>query len=93
MQFMQFYTLCNNAMQSELSDNLGNCRALGGVGYYVKYTQDRFFDQLNGQNERHEKEMATVTAALNNNTEAIRANEKTLALLTQQIMNEKAWDS
>lgn len=64
----------------------------GAMGYYVKYTQDRFFEQLEGQNERHEKEMATVTAALNNNTEAIRANEKTLALLTQQIMNEKAWD-
>ena len=66
--------------------------ACGAMAWYVKYTQDRFTEQLNGQNERHEKEMNQVTEALNNNTEAIRLNEKTLTLLTHTIMQERMWE-
>lgn len=67
--------------------------ACAAMGYYVKYTQDKFLEQLQGQNIRHEKEMNSVTEALNNNTEALRLNEKTLSLLAHQIMQENKWDA
>lgn len=57
----------------------------GAMAYYVKYTQDKFLAQLDGQNERHKKEIDTVIEAVNNNTKAILNSEKTLAILTHEL--------
>ena len=50
------------------------------MGWYVKYTEDKHREDRNGQNERHAKEMETVNKAIDNNTEALRSLEKTIAI-------------
>ena len=50
------------------------------MGWYVKYTEDKHREDRNGQNERHAKEMETVNRAIDNNTEALRSLEKTIAI-------------
>ncbi|MBR2679275.1 MAG: hypothetical protein IKE23_00665 [Exiguobacterium sp.] len=50
------------------------------MGWYVKYTEDRHREDRNGQNERHEKEMESVNKAIDNNTTALHALEKAIAV-------------
>lgn len=50
------------------------------MGWYVKYTEDRHREDRNGQNERHAKEMESVNNALDNNTAALHALEKAIAV-------------
>lgn len=53
----------------------------GVMAWYVKYTEDRHREDRNGQNERHAKEMNEVSTALDNNTAALHAIEKALAVM------------
>lgn len=53
----------------------------GVMAWYVKYTEDRHREDRNGQNERHAKEMHEVSTALDNNTAALHAIEKALAVM------------
>lgn len=50
------------------------------MGWYVKYTEDRHREDRNGQNERHAKEMESVSKALDNNTSALYSLEKAIAI-------------
>ena len=50
------------------------------MGWYVKYTEDRHREDRNGQNERHAKEMESINQTIDNNTEALRALEKAIAV-------------
>lgn len=55
------------------------------MGWYVKYTEDKHREDRNGQNERHTKEMESVNRAIDNNTEALRLLEKTIAVKEAKI--------
>lgn len=50
------------------------------MGWYVKYTEDRHREERNGQNERHAKELESVSKALDNNTAALYSLEKAIAV-------------
>lgn len=50
------------------------------MGWYVKYTEDKHREDRNGQNERHAKEMESVNRAIDNNTSALHALEKAIAV-------------
>lgn len=50
------------------------------MGWYVKYTEDKHREDRNGQNERHAKEMESVNKAIDNNTTALHALEKAIAV-------------
>lgn len=50
------------------------------MGWYVKYTEDKHREDRNGQNERHAREIETVSKTIENNTEALRSLEKTIAI-------------
>lgn len=52
----------------------------GAMAWYVKYTEDKHREDRNGQNDRHTREMETVNKAIDNNTEALRSLEKTIAI-------------
>lgn len=63
------------------------------MAYYVKYQSDKEREDRNGQNERHakereaeatrhEKEVETMRLALDANTEALHALEKTLTVIS-----------
>ena len=52
----------------------------GVMAWYVKYTEDKHRDDRNGQNERHAREMDSVNRAIDNNTDALRALEKAIAV-------------
>lgn len=52
----------------------------GAMAWYVKYTEDKHREDRNGQNERHTREMESVNRAIDNNTEALKALEKTIAV-------------
>lgn len=54
----------------------------GVMAWYVKYIEDRHREDRNGQNERHAKEMQSVSEALDNNTAALHAVEKALAVMS-----------
>lgn len=64
------------------------------MAYYVKYQSDKEREDRNGQNERHakeredmnsrhEKEVDTMRSALDANTEALHALEKTLVVISE----------
>ena len=57
------------------------------MGWYVKYTEDRHREDRNGQNERHAKEMESVSAAIDNNTAALHSLEKAIAV--KEARNER----
>ena len=42
------------------------------MGWYVKYIQDNYRQDIADISSRHKEEMANVTEALNNNTQAIQ---------------------
>lgn len=42
------------------------------MGWYVKYTQDNYRNDLESMRDSHSKEMDKVTDALNNNTLAVQ---------------------
>ena len=42
------------------------------MGWYVKYIQDNYRQDIANISSRHKEEMANVTEALNNNTQAIQ---------------------
>lgn len=42
------------------------------MGWYVKYIQDNYRQDISDISSRHKEEMANVTEALNNNTQAIQ---------------------
>lgn len=42
------------------------------MGWYVKYIQDNYRKDISEISSRHKEEMANVTQALNNNTQAIQ---------------------
>lgn len=44
----------------------------GAMAYYVKYITDKNRETMSAENDRHYKEMDTVTQAINNNTLAIQ---------------------
>ena len=50
------------------------------MGWYVKYTEDKHREDRNGQNERHAREMESVSKAIDNNTEALHSLEKAIAV-------------
>lgn len=52
----------------------------GAMAWYVKYTEDKHREDRNGQNERHAREMESVNRAIDNNTDALRALEKAIAV-------------
>ena len=52
----------------------------GVMAWYVKYTEDKHREDRNGQNERHAREMESVNRAIDNNTDALRALEKAIAV-------------
>ena len=52
----------------------------GVMAWYVKYTEDKHREDRNGQNERHAREMESVNKAIDNNTDALRALEKAIAI-------------
>ena len=60
----------------------------GVMAWYVKYTEDRHREDRNGQNERHAKEMKEVSDALDNNTAALHAIEKALAVIAAKGRTE-----
>ena len=42
------------------------------MGWYVKYIQDNYRQDISDISSRHKEEMENVTEALNNNTQAIQ---------------------
>ena len=42
------------------------------MGWYVKYIQDNYRNDISAISSRHKEEMDKVTEALNNNTQAIQ---------------------
>jgi gas vesicle protein len=42
------------------------------MGWYVKYIQDNYRQDISDISSRHKEEMDKVTEALNNNTQAIQ---------------------
>lgn len=42
------------------------------MGWYVKYTTDKYSAQVEALNNKHSEEMKSVTEALNNNTLALQ---------------------
>ena len=52
----------------------------GVMAWYVKYTEDRHREDRNGQNKRHAEEMESVNKAIDNNTNALHALEKAIAV-------------
>lgn len=58
--------------------------ACAAMAWYVKYTEDKHREDRNGQNERHAKEMESVNKAIDNNTAALAALEKAIAVKEAQ---------
>lgn len=56
----------------------------GVMAWYVKYTEDKHREDRNGQNERHAREMESVNRTIDNNTDALRALEKAIAVKEAQ---------
>lgn len=54
----------------------------GAMAWYVKYTEDQHREDRNGQNDRHAREMKEISDALDNNTAALHAIERALAVLS-----------
>lgn len=49
--------------------------------WFIKYLYDTSREDRHKAAERHESELATITLALNNNTDALKAVDKTIAVL------------
>lgn len=60
----------------------------GAMAWYVKYTEDRHREDREKQNERHSKEVHEIAAALDNNTAALNALEKALAVMESKRVAE-----
>ena len=58
----------------------------GAMAWYVKYTEDKHREDRNGQNERHAREMESINRAIDNNTDALRALEKAIAV--KEVMEQ-----
>lgn len=46
--------------------------ACGFMGWYVKYTQDNYREDIKTLNENHKKEIDNITGAVENNTRALQ---------------------
>lgn len=42
------------------------------LGWYIKYTQEQYKEQINSIEEKHKEEMALMVKAVDNNTEILK---------------------